>query len=80
MTDADELDRLLAALGRLADAAPRAAEVVRLRYLSGLEMVEIAATLDVSERTAHRDWLYGKAWLREAMEKCARKSTGIPGT
>jgi DNA-directed RNA polymerase specialized sigma24 family protein len=41
---------------------------VRLRYLSGLDMAEIAATLDVSERTVHRDWLYGKAWLREAME------------
>lgn len=68
MTDGEELDRLLAALGRLADAAPRAAEVVRLRYLSGLDMAEIAATLDVSERTVHRDWLYGKAWLREAME------------
>jgi RNA polymerase sigma factor (TIGR02999 family) len=68
MTDGEELDRLLAALGRLADAAPRAAEVVRLRYLSGLDMAEIAATLDVSERTVHRDWLYGKAYLREAME------------
>lgn len=67
-TDADELDRLLAALSRLSDAAPRAAEVVRLRYLSGLEMAEIAATLDVSERTAHRDWLYGKAFLRDEME------------
>lgn len=66
-TDPEDLDRLLAALDRLAAEAPRAAEVVRLRYLSGLETVEIAATLDVSERTAHRDWLYGKAYLREAI-------------
>lgn len=72
-TDADELDRLLAALSRLSDAAPRAAEVVRLRYLSGLEMAEIAATLDVSERTAHRDWLYGKAFLRDALEESPGK-------
>ena len=48
-------------------------EVVRLRYLSGLETVEIAATLDISERTAHRDWLYGKAYLRDAL-------ASLPGT
>jgi RNA polymerase sigma factor (TIGR02999 family) len=55
-----DLDR---ALGRLAEAYPRHARVVELRYFSGLEVEEIAAVLGVSDRTVKRDWSFARAWL-----------------
>jgi RNA polymerase sigma factor (TIGR02999 family) len=51
------------AISMLEQRQPRIAAVVRLRYYGGLSMAEAAETLDVSERTLHRDWLYGRAWL-----------------
>jgi len=38
-----------------------------------------SATLEVSERTAHRDWLYGKAYLRDALADgaCAGGTRGV---
>jgi len=58
--DALDLDR---ALRRLAEAQPRAARVVELRYFGGLSTEEIAQCLDVSPATVKRDWLAARAWL-----------------
>lgn len=58
--DALELDR---ALTRLAAAEPRWAQVAELRFLLGLEVVEVAAMLEVSTATVKRDWRFAKAWL-----------------
>jgi len=55
------------ALDRLADEDARAAEVTRLRFFSGLEMAELAAVLDISERTAHREWTFARARLTELL-------------
>jgi RNA polymerase sigma factor (TIGR02999 family) len=55
-----DLDR---ALDRLGAGFPRAARVVELRYFGGLEIVEIAAVLGVTDRTVKRDWSFAKAWL-----------------
>jgi RNA polymerase sigma factor (TIGR02999 family) len=41
----------------------RAAEVVRLRLFAGLEVAQAADALGVSERTAAREWAYGRARL-----------------
>jgi RNA polymerase sigma factor (TIGR02999 family) len=51
------------ALDALAVHAPRQAELVKLRYFAGLTLQEAAAALDLSERTAKRDWAYARAWL-----------------
>ena len=54
--------------GWLADEYPQHAQVVMLRYFGGLSMNEIADTLDISLRTAERDWAFARAWLRHTME------------
>ena len=65
---ADEMLGLRAALDRLEAQDSRKAEVVMLRFFGGLQQREIAALLDVTERTVERDWRYAKAWLRAEME------------
>lgn len=51
------------ALTTFAQAAPRQARVVELRYFGGLTEDEIAAALAISARTVRRDWELAKAWL-----------------
>jgi RNA polymerase sigma factor (TIGR02999 family) len=41
----------------------RLAEVVMLRYFSGLSVEETAAALESSPRTVKRDWSVARAWL-----------------
>lgn len=55
------------ALDRLDALDPRKARVVELRYFSGLEMIDIAAVLDVSRATVQRDWEVARAFLYEAL-------------
>ena len=43
---------------------PRQASIVELRFFGGLTFEEIATQLDVSVRTAKRDWTMARAWLR----------------
>ncbi len=54
------LDDALQHLGQL---DPRAAEIVMLKYFAGLPIADIAASLDVSERTIRREWNFAKVWL-----------------
>jgi RNA polymerase sigma factor (TIGR02999 family) len=61
--DPDALLDIEAALEALEAEDPRAAEVARLRLFAGLELAEIAAQLDVSERTAAREWAFARAHL-----------------
>jgi RNA polymerase sigma factor (TIGR02999 family) len=61
-----QLDRVLAidaALDRLAEFAPRAGQVVVLRFFGGLTEDEVAEVLQVTSRTVKRDWNAAKAWL-----------------
>ncbi len=51
------------ALNRLEAADRQAAELVKLRYFSGLTIPEAAEILGVSTRTAERLWTFAKAWL-----------------
>jgi RNA polymerase sigma factor (TIGR02999 family) len=51
------------ALERLAASYPRPARVVEMRFFGGLELEEIGAVLEVTERTAQRDWAFARAWL-----------------
>lgn len=52
------------ALDRALDGLePRQRQVVEYRFFAGMEESEIAAVLNVSERTVRRDWVKARAWL-----------------
>jgi RNA polymerase sigma factor (TIGR02999 family) len=51
------------ALQKLAVKSPQKAEIVKLRYFTGLEHQEIAQALGISEPTVRRYWAYSRAWL-----------------
>jgi RNA polymerase sigma factor (TIGR02999 family) len=55
-----DLDR---ALSQLETSNPRLAEVASMHVFSGLEFGEIAACLQVTERTVYRDWQKARAFL-----------------
>lgn len=50
----------------------RKAQLVKYRYFVGLEFSEIAEIMQVSERTAKRDWEYARAWLFREIERSRR--------
>lgn len=65
-------DRLLdvhEALDRLEVEFPMDAQIVKLRFFSGLENEEIATLLEVSERTVERHWKLAKLWLYRELKK-----------
>jgi RNA polymerase sigma factor (TIGR02999 family) len=65
--DTGDLLALDEALTRLAVERPKLARLVSLRYFAGLTMEQTANALQVSRRTAERDWTYAKVWLLAAM-------------
>lgn len=67
--DDDLILRVHAALDQLAVEDPQKAEVVKLRFFVGLSHQEIAAMLDLNEKTVRRHWSFAKAWLVRAMKK-----------
>ena len=66
----EDLLELDDALSSLASTNPQAAELVKLRYFSGLDLPEAAATLGLSTRSASRLWAFARAWLIDALERC----------
>lgn len=62
-TAPDDLEALDVALTKLAAAAPRKAELVKLRFFCGLTIPEAASVLGISHATAERDWEYARVWL-----------------
>ncbi len=67
-TITDEIVSLDAALRRMEEEYPRAAEVVMYRYFAGLDSEQTASILGVSARTVEREWRFARAWLRRAIE------------
>ena len=72
--DADEIEiaapvpdeQLLAlddALERFTALEPKQAELVKLRYFTGLTIEQAAEVLDISPATAKRWWAFARAWL-----------------
>jgi RNA polymerase sigma factor (TIGR02999 family) len=55
------------ALQRLAVHDPRKAEVVELLFFGGLTYDEVAAALDISAATVHRELRMAKAWLHREL-------------
>lgn len=48
---------------------PRSAQVVMLMYFGGLNSHQVAAALDLSERTVRRDWRFAQAWMSARLSK-----------
>ena len=57
------------AIENLAQEDPEAAQLVKLRYFSGLTVAEAAAGLGISLRTAEREWTYARAWLYDKISQ-----------
>ena len=66
---ANEILALETALASLAQVSPRQAEMVECRFFGGLDVVETAAALEMSEATVQRDWRAAKAWLAKELRK-----------
>jgi RNA polymerase sigma factor (TIGR02999 family) len=63
----EDLLALDQALTRLEAAAPELAQIVEWRFFAGLSDEEIAATLEVSDRTVRRQWRAAKAFLYRSL-------------
>jgi len=61
----DELLAVNEALDQLAAQDPQKAELVKLRFFTGLTIEQAAEALGISEPTAKRWWAYARAWLYE---------------
>jgi RNA polymerase sigma factor (TIGR02999 family) len=60
---ADDLLALDEAIGQLRAAKPLVAEVVLLRYFTGLSVEETADVIGRSVSSVTRDWRFARAWL-----------------
>jgi RNA polymerase sigma factor (TIGR02999 family) len=69
--DDEQILLLDEALTRLAAVRPQAAELVKLRFFSGLTVEEAAPLLGLSPRTGRRLWVFARAWLRREMGRSA---------
>jgi RNA polymerase sigma-70 factor (ECF subfamily) len=58
-----ELIDLDEALHQLEKLNPRQAKIIELRYIGGLSFEEVGAVLELSPRTAKRDWALARLWL-----------------
>jgi len=68
--DACQAEDLLAldeALGKLGSKDPTKAELIKLRYFTGLTIEQAAEALGISHATAERYWDYARSWLRVEM-------------
>ena len=55
------------ALTRLASKDAQAAELVKLRYFTGLPLTEAAEMMEIPERSARRLWAYARSFLLEEL-------------
>ena len=63
----DDLLALDEALNQLEALDQRQARIVEMRFFGGLDVQEVAAALDLSERTVKREWQKARAFLFDAL-------------
>jgi RNA polymerase sigma factor (TIGR02999 family) len=73
---ADDLLALDEAIQRLRVREPRLAELVTLRYYTGLSVEETADVLGESVRKVYRDWRHARAWLALELGEELRRGDG----
>jgi len=67
-----DLDQAIAideAIEKLRAESERAAELARLRFFAGLTEIEAASVLEISERSARREWTFARAYLYNALSR-----------
>lgn len=64
----EELLALDEALERFAEENPRMAEIVRLRYFTGLSIAEVARALGIPESRVEREWRFARSWLQREID------------
>ncbi len=65
----NDLLELHDALNTLEQESPENAEIVQLRFFSGLTCEECAKVLEVSVSTVERRWRFARAWLHTKMQE-----------
>ena len=68
----DDILALDEVLTKLESQDARKGQIVMLRFFSGLNMQEIADTLEVSKSSIERDWRYIRAWLYKELDDHCR--------
>jgi len=63
-----ELKDLDLALTRLEEIDPRQAQIVELRFFSGLTVEETASVIEVSPDTVKREWRTARLWLAHELD------------
>jgi RNA polymerase sigma factor (TIGR02999 family) len=63
----EDLIELESALTRLEAIDPRAAQVVSLRFFSGMSNPEVAEHMGLSVRTVEAEWAHARAWLKREL-------------
>jgi RNA polymerase sigma factor (TIGR02999 family) len=76
----EELLVIDAALARLANANPRAAQVVERLFFAGLTLDECAESLGVSKKTVQRDWTLARAWLQKEIDRGSAEGVALGGS
>jgi RNA polymerase sigma factor (TIGR02999 family) len=66
--EGDIIERLGEAVDALAQIDPRLAQVVDLKFFCGFSFEEVAGLLDISDRTAKRDWDKARMFLQRQMQ------------
>jgi len=75
---ADDLLALDEALQRLQAEKPHLAEIVMLRYYTGLSFEETASVVGRSVSTIKREWRFARAWLARQLGEDPPASAGEP--
>jgi RNA polymerase sigma factor (TIGR02999 family) len=70
---ADDMLALDEALTRFAAREPAKAELVKLRYFTGLSIDEAADLMHISRTTAKRYWAFARAWLLAEIDEAELK-------
>src|SRR6516164_4051888 len=76
---ADDLLALDEAIQKLQAYRPHLAEIVLLRYYTGLSVEETATVLGESVRTVYRDWRHARTWLAHELGEDPAGETGDGG-